>query len=234
VVQIALVVKPYTFTVGATIVASEHNSNFDTIYNDYNGNVTNANLSASFSLTDDKIGQISTYGKVDGSAITNIDNLNSAAGYIPVANLNAIPNSALATVGTGANYLVALDASAKLPAVDGSQLTGVMKSSMVYDSGWIAIALDTTYTLTHSLGTTKCLISVFQAQNSDGSGWCINSHADNYTGFNHGFGVVTLSTTQVQLRGGAAGNWLATFRNAAGSTIQSNSHYGRIIMLALE
>jgi hypothetical protein len=87
VVQIALVVKPYTFTVGATIVASEHNSNFDTIYNDYNGNITNANLSASFSLTDDKIGQISTYGKIDGSAITNIDNLNSAAGIIPSANL---------------------------------------------------------------------------------------------------------------------------------------------------
>jgi hypothetical protein len=86
----ALVVKPYTFTVGATIVASEHNSNFDTIYNDYNGNVTNANLSASFSLTDDKIGQISTYGKVDGSAITNINNLNSAAGVIPAANLTSV------------------------------------------------------------------------------------------------------------------------------------------------
>lgn len=38
---------PYTFSPGATIIASQHNSNFSTIYNDYNGNITTSNLSAS-------------------------------------------------------------------------------------------------------------------------------------------------------------------------------------------
>lgn len=30
----ALISKPNTFSAGATIIASEHNDNFDTIYND--------------------------------------------------------------------------------------------------------------------------------------------------------------------------------------------------------
>lgn len=51
----ALIVKPYTFTAGATIVASEHNSNFDTIINDYNGNITNANISASAAISATKL-----------------------------------------------------------------------------------------------------------------------------------------------------------------------------------
>ena len=114
----AIISKPYTFSVGATIIAAEHNSNFDTIYNDYNGNITNANLAASFSLDDSKIGQISTYGKVTGAAITNINTLNAAAGTIPVANIcptaeaGAIPYFASASVmtslasGTSGYYLM--------------------------------------------------------------------------------------------------------------------------------
>ena len=49
------ITKPNTFSAGAVIVAAEHNSNFDTIYNDYNGNITNANLSASAALAASKL-----------------------------------------------------------------------------------------------------------------------------------------------------------------------------------
>jgi len=51
----ALITKPNTFSAGATIVASEHNDNFNTIYNDYNGNITNANASASAAFDVSKI-----------------------------------------------------------------------------------------------------------------------------------------------------------------------------------
>ncbi len=51
----AVVTLPNTFTAGNTIVASEHNSNFTTIYNDYNGNITNANCSASMALANTKL-----------------------------------------------------------------------------------------------------------------------------------------------------------------------------------
>ena len=41
----ALVTKTFTFSAGAVIVASEHNTNFDTLYNLVNGNLDNANIS---------------------------------------------------------------------------------------------------------------------------------------------------------------------------------------------
>jgi len=43
----SLISIPNTFSAGAVIVASQHNSNFSTIYSDYNGNITDANISNS-------------------------------------------------------------------------------------------------------------------------------------------------------------------------------------------
>ena len=65
-----LISKPYTFSVGAVIVAAEHNSNFDTIYNAFNGNINNVNIVSGAGITDDKLAQISTAGKVSTSALT--------------------------------------------------------------------------------------------------------------------------------------------------------------------
>jgi len=220
----AIVSKPYTFTVGATIIAAEHNSNFDTIYNDYNGNITDANLSGSFSLDDAKIGQITTYGKVTGAAITNIDTLNSAAGYIPVANLNAIPNTALATVGTGAGYLVTCATTNKLPALDGSALTGVISS---YDSDWFAVSSSSNYTKTHSLGTTKLIIDVFySADGATGIYKVRNWDAEN--GYSVGYLINAITTTQLTIYTAAQGVTLTAFPNTA-----TASGYYRIIALAL-
>ena len=70
----ALITKPNTFSAGATIIASEHNSNFDTIYNDYNGNITNANISASAAIVDTKFAQLTTASKVSYSALVSGSN----------------------------------------------------------------------------------------------------------------------------------------------------------------
>jgi len=51
----ASVVKPFTFSAGAVILSAEHNSNFNTIYDDYNGNITNANISASAAIANAKL-----------------------------------------------------------------------------------------------------------------------------------------------------------------------------------
>ena len=51
----ALITKPNTFTAGAVIVAAEHNSNYDTVYNDYNGNITNANIAAGAAIDASKL-----------------------------------------------------------------------------------------------------------------------------------------------------------------------------------
>ena len=83
----SIISKPNTFTNGATIIAAEHYSNFDTLFNDYNGNITNSNLSASAAIVDTKLTQISTAGKVSGAALTNVNIIPSSAGVIPIANL---------------------------------------------------------------------------------------------------------------------------------------------------
>ena len=83
----ALISKPNTFTVGATIVASEHNSNYDVIYQDYNGNITDANISASAAISGSKLAQITTASKVSGAALTSLSSIPVGAGSIPAANI---------------------------------------------------------------------------------------------------------------------------------------------------
>ena len=51
----ANITKPNTFTSGTTILSAEVNSNFDTIYNEFNGSITNANISASAAISPSKI-----------------------------------------------------------------------------------------------------------------------------------------------------------------------------------
>ena len=112
----ALVSKTYTFTAGTTIVASEHNTNFDTLYNLVNGNIDNANVKASAGIVDSKLAQITTAGKVSGAALTSLTSIPSGAGIIPIANIDT---------GTTANKILILNGDAKIPAVDGSLLTNI-------------------------------------------------------------------------------------------------------------
>lgn len=83
----ALITKTYTFSAGASIVASEHNSNFDTIYNEFNGSISNANISTLAAISDSKFAQITTAGKVSGAALTTLGSIPSGGGVVPIANL---------------------------------------------------------------------------------------------------------------------------------------------------
>jgi hypothetical protein len=56
-----VIVKPNTFTVGNTIVATEHNANFNTIYDDYNGNITNANIKSGAAIANAKLAAPNSY-----------------------------------------------------------------------------------------------------------------------------------------------------------------------------
>lgn len=107
----ALITIPNTFSAGAVIVASQHNSNFSTIATDYNGNIDNTNISASAAIAysklnlatsivnadvsasaaivDSKLATISTAGKVSGASFTSLSSTPAGAGIIPVANLGS-------------------------------------------------------------------------------------------------------------------------------------------------
>ena len=96
----AIVSIPNTFTVGAVIVASQHNSNFSIIYADYNGNIDNTNIAASAAIADTKLAQITTASKVSGTALTSLASIPAGAGVIPTANLT----SGIAIETTWADY----------------------------------------------------------------------------------------------------------------------------------
>ncbi len=121
----ALISKTHTFSSGSTIIASEHNTNFDVIYSCVNGSISNANISniaaiaysklnltglivnadigASAAIAPTKLAQITTASKVHGSAITGLASVVSGAGVLPVANLGSgTPSSANFLRGDGA------------------------------------------------------------------------------------------------------------------------------------
>jgi hypothetical protein len=50
-----ILAKPYNFTSGTTIQSSQVNSDFDTIYNEFNGNIEDANIDASAGIAITKI-----------------------------------------------------------------------------------------------------------------------------------------------------------------------------------
>jgi len=83
----SIISLPYQLTDGTTADAAQVMSNYNVIVNDYNGNITNANLSSTIAITDSKLNQIQTAGKVNGTALTNFAGIPSGAGVIPAANL---------------------------------------------------------------------------------------------------------------------------------------------------
>lgn len=77
----SVVAKPYTFSAGGTIIAAEHNSNFDTLYSAINGNLDTNNLKSNAGIVDTQLAQISSTGKVSTTALT---------GTIAIGNLGAV------------------------------------------------------------------------------------------------------------------------------------------------
>jgi hypothetical protein len=77
----SLITNPSTFLNGQVADAAAVTAAFNTVYNDYNGNVTDANLANT---------GITTYGKVNGTSLSSLGNINSGAGSIPAINLQAL------------------------------------------------------------------------------------------------------------------------------------------------
>ncbi len=99
-----LVSKPYTFSAGASIIASEHNSNFDTIYNSHNGNISNSNISNSAAIAYSKLSLAGSILNADIHASAAIAKSKlSLTGAIVNADINssaAIVDTKLAQIST--------------------------------------------------------------------------------------------------------------------------------------
>ena len=101
----------------------------------------------------------------------------------------------------------------------------------VYDSGWFAVSTNSTYTKTHSLGTTKVLAKVWFSDSSSGASNVFEQYYDmDYT--NAGIQLQELTTTAITLRTQV---WRVARKMASGGgQTDYTSGYCRIIIIALE
>ena len=151
----ALINLPYTFSVGQTIIASQHNSNFSTIYNDYNGNITDSNIASGAQIA---------YSKLSlNASIKNSDLLSG--------------------VGTSVGNIIQLvsGTTAQLPAVGGSLLTGVVPSANLNNNGHQLGAWDATKVVsTVYQASTDGFVLVFgDVQGNSQKGWGIFTDSSN-------------------------------------------------------
>lgn len=118
-----------------TVNAANLNALVTPIVTECNGKLDNTNLAADAGIVDTKLGTISTAGKVEGGALTELDEIPSGAGIIPVANLGSgTPSAATALLGDGS--------WGTFPAADGMVVQVVTKTSTTATSADTVIALD--------------------------------------------------------------------------------------------
>jgi hypothetical protein len=132
-------------SLGASVIASSIAVGaIDSSAQIVNGVVSNDDLAGS--ITDAKLNTIATAGKVDGSALTNLSNIPLIAGFVPNANIDPSSITKQGNTFNGPNQLVQLNGSSQLPAVDGSQLTGISVTKIGHFGGFnMTLGVGTTF-----------------------------------------------------------------------------------------
>jgi len=93
----SLITLPYVFSVGQTIIASQHNNNFSTIYNDYNGNITSANMASNISIP---YSSLSLNNSIRQTDIVATFNNSSGFGVVPSGGI-IMWHGSVASIPTG-------------------------------------------------------------------------------------------------------------------------------------
>lgn len=116
---------PFTFSAGAVIISSQHNSNFSIIYGDYNGFIDNNNISASAAIA---------YSKLNlALGIVNADINASAA--ISASKINLTIPGAIGGTTPAAGTFTALEATTTL------KLGTTHQGDVLYDNGTSLVRL---------------------------------------------------------------------------------------------
>lgn len=121
----SLITKSHTFSAGATIIASEHNTNFDTLYNEINGSLTNANISNSAAIAYSKLNLV--------GGIVNADISASAA--IVASKLDLTSPGGVGTTAPAAGKFTTLEATSTL------KLATTNQGDILYDNGTSLVRL---------------------------------------------------------------------------------------------
>lgn len=128
-----LIAVPNTFSAGELIIAAEHNQNFTTIYSEFNGNISNANISDTAAIVDTKLATIATLAKVNVTALIVASqaagDLLYAAGATSWSRLAAGTSSQVLRGGTTPSW-------GTIPAA--AQLPGTVVQVVNFQSGAVA------------------------------------------------------------------------------------------------
>jgi len=170
------ITKPNDFTAGTVIKAAEHNSNFDTIYNDYNGSINNSNLASNAAIANTKLASPNSFFTVcinkDGQFTASLDPI--ATFQMPFgATLTEVSASAR-DLDTAQNETYTIDleddgtsalSSAIALTADNTPVVGTISSASVADNSKMEVVLalggstpaidDITVLITYKVGHTN-------------------------------------------------------------------------------
>jgi len=125
---------------GGMVVVNQGSTNDNKIFlctTDNTGSVGSTNITYTV-ITPSNVGTVTSVGVADSgsseftvanSPITSSGTITLAVNSIANTKITGLGTSSTLNVGTSANNVVQLDGSAKLPAVDGSQLTNIDAAS---------------------------------------------------------------------------------------------------------
>lgn len=117
----AVISRLTTWAIGNTLTAAALNAEFDNILNDYNGNITNANISASAAISYSKLALTGSIvnGDISGSAAIAYSKLNLTGNIVnaDISALAAIAQSKLSLTTSGSGSTLLLQ---QKPTVNGS------------------------------------------------------------------------------------------------------------------
>jgi len=92
-----LITKNFSFAAGATIIASEHNDNFDTIYNLVNGQLSNVNIASDAAIANSKLNLAAITQAITFSGATTFSSDITFAGQT-IADLGTVTTAAFTAI----------------------------------------------------------------------------------------------------------------------------------------
>lgn len=130
----ATLTLPNTFSPNTTILSAAVNSNFTTIYNDYNGNITNANIAAGAAIA---LSKLASVPRVAAFSSSNPSIANNTVTYLTFDSEDhdtdtmhsTVSNTGRLTATTAGVYLIVASANWKDAAAAGLRAVGISRNA---------------------------------------------------------------------------------------------------------
>ena len=163
----SLISVPYVFSTGQIIISSQHNSNFNTIYNDYNGGINYLNLSPTAAINWTQLSTGAAANTANGPVVLN------SSGNLPAINGSLLTN----VISGGTTTTFTSQSSVSVPLASGNvykvMIVALQNTSNSNPTG-ITFNSDSTYGHYQWVGTYNYVGNVPVSPAGSGSATLIN------------------------------------------------------------